>query len=99
MIRRVILVLIVLGVVYFSVQAGEFSSLDILHQRNRKAALQAQVDSLQRQIDSLRRVERAVRTDPRTQERIAREQFGLVKGSNEILYKFASPTAKDTTTK
>lgn len=95
MIRRVILALVVLGAIYFTVQAGEFSSLDILRQRGRKAALQAQVDSLQRQVDSLRRVEQDVRTNPRTQERIAREEFGLVKGPNEILYKFAAPEQSD----
>lgn len=97
MIRRVVIALVALGALYFTVQAGEFSSLDILRQRSRKAELQAQVDSLQHTVDSLRRVEHAVRTDPRTQERIAREEFGLVKGPNEILYKFAAPEPHDST--
>jgi hypothetical protein len=44
-------------------------------------------DSLNRVVDSLTRMEKLVRTDTVTQERIAREVFGLVRG-DEILYRF-----------
>ena len=54
-------------------------------------ALRARVDSLHREVDSLRKVELAIRADPVTQERIAREEFGMVRNDNEILYKFISP--------
>jgi hypothetical protein len=32
-----------------------------------------------------------VETDPKLQERIAREEFGMVRGSKELLYRFAEP--------
>jgi len=91
MIRRLILAAVILGAVYFTVQGGEYSTLSIWRQRRQEAALQRQVDSLQREVDSLQRVKARVDSDPATQERIGREEFGLVHGPKEILYKFAGP--------
>ncbi|MGI8510551.1 MAG: FtsB family cell division protein [Gemmatimonadaceae bacterium] len=82
---RVIWAAIIVGALYFAVQGGEYSTIDIVHQRRSVAAITARADSLRRIVDSLRTAERAVRTDPVTQERIAREEFGLVRG-DEILY-------------
>jgi len=89
MLRRIIWTVLVLGACLFALQAGEFSTKDILRQRDRKAVLQHQIDSLQRDVNLLTRTERMVRTDAATQERIAREEFGMVHGDNEILYRFA----------
>ena len=75
------------GALYFLVQGGEYGTTDLFRQRHEKRALTASIDSLRVEIDSLRRLKRAVETDPRTQERIAREQFGMVR-ANEILYLF-----------
>jgi cell division protein FtsB len=75
--------------VYFVIQGGEFGTVDIVKQRLEKRRLTAAIDSLTREVDSLKKYERAVRTDPRTQERIAREQFGMIR-ANEILYLFDS---------
>ena len=52
-----------------------------------KTELIAQTDSLTRVVDSLRKVAKAVETDQATQERIAREEFGMVRGDKEILYR------------
>lgn len=82
---RVIWAAVILAALYFAVQGGEYSTMDIVRQRRSELALTAHADSLQRIVDSLRSAERAVRTDPVTQERIAREEFGLVRGG-EILY-------------
>lgn len=84
---------IVIGAPYFALQGGEYSTLDIWRQRRQIAELTARADSLTRAVDSLRREERLVRTDPATQERIAREEFGLVRGPNEILYRFIPDSA------
>jgi cell division protein FtsB len=78
------------GVVAFAFQAGEYGTADLFSQRARRARLERQVDSLQREVDSLARLRRAIMTDAALQERIAREQFGMVRG-NEILYRFADP--------
>ena len=75
----------------FVLEGGEYTTLDIVRQHRRLADLAAKSDSLQHTVDSLTRAERAVRTDPVTQERIAREEFGMVRG-NEILYRFIPDT-------
>ena len=74
--------------VYFAVQGGEYSSKDlyVLHRRTR--TLIRQVDSLQHQVDSLGRFLKLVKSDSATMERIAREEFGMVRGDKEILYRF-----------
>ena len=46
----------------------------------------ATIDSLDRIVDSLRAYQRSVLRDPAVQERIAREQFGMVRGEKELLY-------------
>jgi cell division protein FtsB len=51
----------------------------------------SETDSLSRQVDSLRREAHAVLTDRATQERIAREQYGMIRGDKEILYRLGKP--------
>jgi cell division protein FtsB len=79
-----------IAVISFAVQGGEYGSTDLLSQKKRLAALTATVDSLQARVDSLTAYKRAVESDPVTQERIAREEFGMVK-PGEVLYRFADP--------
>lgn len=98
MVRRIFWALFVLVVVYFTLQGGEYSTMDIIRQRGEKARLTFVVDSLRKQVDSLVKVEALIRGDPATQERIAREEFGMVSGDNEILYKFIDPIADDSST-
>ena len=94
-VQRTIWGALIVGALYFTLQAGEYSTIDILHERSRRRILSAQIDSLQHQVDSLSRVERLIRTDPITQEHIAREDFGMVHGPNEIIYKFVTPSPAD----
>lgn len=86
---------IILAALVFVVQGGEYSTMDIFHQRQRIAELSTSSDSLARVVDSLTRAELLVRSDTATQLRIAREEFGLVRG-DEILYRFI-PDTTDTT--
>ena len=79
---------VALAVTYFAVQGGEYGTTDLVRQRGRLAVLQHEVDSLQGQVDSLVRWKRAIDTDPLVQERLAREEFGMVKGDKEVLYRF-----------
>jgi cell division protein FtsB len=74
--------------VYFAVQGGEYSTRDLYVLRRRSANLTHQVDSLQHEVDSLGRYLRLVKGDSATMERIAREEFGMVRGDKEILYRF-----------
>jgi cell division protein FtsB len=82
---------------YFAVQGGEYSTKDLYVLRGRTATLTREVDSLQHQVDSLGRFLRLVKSDSATMERIAREEFGMVRGDKEILYRFgdASSTSGD----
>jgi cell division protein FtsB len=74
--------------IYFAVQGGEYSTIDLYVLRNRTGKLTREVDSLQHQVDSLGRFLRLVKGDSATMERIAREEFGMVRGDKEILYRF-----------
>lgn len=91
---KIVIGLIVAAGLLFAFQGGEYSTMDLWRQRQRKIRLQAETDSLSRQVDSLRQVVKAVQTDRATQERIAREEFGMVRGDKEIIYRLDAP--KDT---
>ena len=84
---KIVLALVVAAALLFAFQGGEYSTMDLWRQRQRKVRLQAETDSLSREIDSLRQVVKAVQTDRATQERIAREEFGMVRGDKEIIYR------------
>ena len=86
--KRIIWWALIAGAVFFAVQGGEYSSKDLFVLGRRNRALTFEVDSLQRQVDSLGRYLRMVKGDSATMERIAREEFGMVRGDKEILYRF-----------
>lgn len=94
-IKRSVLVLAALGVAYFAVEGGEYGTSDLVRQRVRRQRLQAEIDSLEQQIDSLERYRKQILSDPVLQERIAREQFGMVRGDKELVYRFTdAPTGQ-----
>ena len=95
-VRRLVVAGVVLAAVIFAVQGGEYGTSDLLRQRQRRIRLTTTIDSLQRLVDSLKGYKRRLETDPVLQERIAREEFGLVRGNKELLYRFAEP-GSDTT--
>ena len=84
----------VLGALWFAIEGGEYGTRDLLAQKRRRARLQSQIDSAQRVVDSLRRYKKRLETDPVLQERIAREEFGMVRGTKEILYRIAEDSAR-----
>ena len=87
------------GVLVFAVQGGEYSTVDLVRQRRDRQRVVRAIDSLTRVVDSLRRYRDQLQRDPKLQERIAREDFGMVRGTKELLYRFAVPrdTARDST--
>jgi cell division protein FtsB len=88
-------VVVVLAALAFAVQGGEYGTTDLWRQKQRRAQLLGSIDSLQHTVDSLQRYKHRLQTDPALQERIAREEFGMVRGNRELLYRFAEP--EDTT--
>ncbi len=79
-----------LAALWVAIAGGEYGSFDILRQRRQRVRLQHEIDSLTRVVDSLTAHKQRVLTDPKTQERIAREEFGMVRGK-ELLYRIAEP--------
>jgi cell division protein FtsB len=96
--KRIIWWALIAVAAYFAVQGGEYSTKDLYVLNRRTGNITREVDSLQRQVDSLARYLKLVKSDSATMERIAREEFGMVRGDKEILYRFgdgpASPADK-----
>ena len=92
MIRRILFWGVVIAAIVFAVQGGEWGTDDLLAQRSRAARLRSQIDTLEHEVDSLSRVKKSILNDPTVQERIAREEFGMIR-PGELLYRFASPDA------
>jgi cell division protein FtsB len=90
-IARVAWFAIIVAALVFAVQGGEYSTLDLVRQRRDRQKALAAIDSLTRVVDSLRRYRDRLQRDPKLQERIAREDFGMVRGTKELLYRFAEP--------
>ena len=88
---RAVLALAALGVIIYAVQGGEWGTVDLVRQTSRLARVKHQVDSLNHEVDSLKKYKQLLQTDPVMQEKIAREEFGMVRGNKEILYRFTEP--------
>ena len=89
LLARLAVLALLAAALYFAVQGGEYSTADVTRQYVAKRKMTAEVDSLRRLVDSLERSLESIETDPVVQERIAREEFGMVRGDKELLYRFA----------
>ena len=90
--KRVVVLLGLAAALAFAIQGGEYGTLDLIKQRREKARINHSIDSLRHVVDSLNKYANLVQHDPATQERIAREVFGMVRGDKEILYRFTDRT-------
>ncbi len=88
--RRVLLAGVALLILSFAVQGGEYGTTDLLRQHRALAAERAATDSLEARVKELEALKKAIEGDPTTQERIAREEFGMVR-PGEVLYRFTEP--------
>ena len=70
----------------FAIQGGEYSTGDWLTLRRQVREERAEVEALKVAIDSLQALAGRVERDPAEQERIAREEFGMIR-PGEILYR------------
>jgi cell division protein FtsB len=71
---------------YFGIQGGEYGTWDLLQLRRDEAEERDQVARLRRAVDSLQRATQAIEQDPKVQERVARELYGMIR-KGEFLYK------------
>lgn len=80
---------LVLG--WVAVFGGEYSTFDWLTLRRQVAAERQAVQELRAALDSLGRLAHDLETSPAAQERVAREQFGMIR-NGEILYRLVPAT-------
>lgn len=85
--RRGIAITVVLLVLLYAVEGGEYGTSDLVVQRGERQQLEAAVQELRDSVEALKSEIKAVATDPAVLERIAREEYGMVKGDKEILYR------------
>jgi cell division protein FtsB len=86
--KRIILPGILLLAAYYAVFGGEYSLFELRSARTAVVEEGARLAERRRVIDSLEARADSLETDSVTLERIAREQFGMIK-PGETLYRFA----------
>lgn len=89
---------LVLGVIVlllvFAVQGGEYSTLDYYTLQHEARDERARIEVLRREVDSLEREARLVETDLETQERLARELYGMLQ-DGEFAYFIERQSSSD----
>jgi cell division protein FtsB len=91
--QRLLWIAVGAAAIWFAIQGGEYGTMDLYRQHRQHIRLVREIDSIGHLVDSLKRYKQRVLTDPKTQERIAREEFGMVRGK-ELLYRIAEPDSR-----
>ena len=81
---------VLVAAVVFALQGGEYSTRDLFKLERQVSLEAAEVARLQGVVDSLSSAAVAIERDPRVQERVARESFGMIR-KGEFLYKLVRP--------
>ena len=81
---------VLVAAVVFALQGGEYSTRDLFKLERQVSLEGAEVARLQGVVDSLTRAAVAIERDPRVQERVARESFGMIR-KGEFPYKLVRP--------
>ena len=84
--RRVVLGLVLLAAATFALLGGTYTTFDVFRLRSDLAQERDAIVQLKVAIDSLGKVAQSLERDPRTQERMARDQFGMIR-EGEHLYR------------
>ena len=92
--KRVVWGVGALSVLVYAIEGGEYGTSDLLTQRTRKDALARDVAALEQDVDSMRAELKAVTNDPVRLERMAREEWGMVRGEKELLYRMRTDTSR-----
>ena len=92
--KRVVWGVGILAVLVYTIEGGEYGTSDLLTQRDREAALAKDVAALEQDVDSMRTELKAVLSDPVRLERMAREEWGMVRGEKELLYRMRTDTSR-----
>jgi cell division protein FtsB len=84
--RRWVVALILFLAAIFALGGGTYTTLDLFRLKRQLHDEQDAIAQLKVDIDSLSRVADAAEHDPRTQEKLARDQYGMIR-SGEYLYR------------
>lgn len=74
------------GLLTLAVWGGEYGTADWMTIRRQLADERARVAALRVELDSLAKLAHDLETNPAVQERVAREQFGMIR-DGEVLYR------------
>ncbi len=83
---NIVALVVVVGGLAFGFWGGEYSTLDWWTLKKQVRAERQALGRLEIEIDSLSAWAELLETDPVTQERVAREKFGMLR-EGEILYR------------
>ena len=70
--------------VAFALEGGEYGTRDLLALKRQIRDEHDRIAELRRELDSLTRLGRALKTDPGTQERYARELYGMLRPGERL---------------
>lgn len=84
--NRAAVLVVVCALAWFAIEGGEYGTRAVFAQHAKRDQLDAEVKALRHEVDSLAREATAVRTNDTVLERIAREQYGMLRGNKEVLY-------------
>ena len=84
--RRWLVVGVLILAALFALQGGEYTTFDLFRLKRQLREEREAIDQLKVDVDSLGKLADAVDHDPRTQEKLARDQFGMIR-PGEHLYR------------
>jgi len=84
--RRWLVVGILVLAALFALQGGTYTTFDLMRLKGDLRTEREAIAQLKVAVDSLTKVADAVEHDPRTQEKLARDQFGMIR-AGEHLYR------------
>ena len=83
---RIVAAIFLVGGLAFGLFGGEYRAIDWWKLKRQVRAERVAIEELQLEIDSLRDYADSLETNRQTQERVARERFGMIR-DGEIVYR------------
>ena len=81
---RIVTAILIAAATVFAFAAGEYGTLDWFELRREERDERIRITELQHQVDSLQKMAAGLEKDPRTQERVAREEFGMIRKGEHV---------------
>ena len=81
---RVLFAILLAAALVFAFAGGEYGTLDWFELRREEREERLRIADLQQRVDSLRKVAAGLARDPRMQERVAREEFGMIRKGEHV---------------